>query len=247
MAKFSQKTLTQVAGFDGQILAQELVYDQKDFWNFAWNSTDSQGNTTPVDLTGATINAQIIRRAIVGLEDSRSGISFDIFDYPLIYPITSVSATTATGNILTCLLTTALFVDQPIKFTGTTFGNIVYGTTYYVKQILTATTFTISATQSGTEFVLADATGIMIAERIAPTAITLPIVNRVDAAGTFTMVIDDDVWGIMAGDPELNISASDPVCFTGRIKLSFPAVGTQPAYDDGVFLLFLITTDGVVN
>jgi hypothetical protein len=30
MAKFSQNTLNQVAGFDGQVIAQELVYDQKE-------------------------------------------------------------------------------------------------------------------------------------------------------------------------------------------------------------------------
>lgn len=166
MAKFSQKTLTQVAGFDGQILAQELVYNQQDFWNMAWNTVDNQGNTTPVSLVGATISAQIIRRLIVGLTDTRTGLDFNILDFPS---------------------------DPP------------------------------------------------------PSVITLPIVNRADAAGTFTMVIDDDVWGVMADDPQLNIAVNDPVCFTGRIKISFPAVGTQPAYDEGIFLLFLITSDGVVN
>jgi hypothetical protein len=51
----------------------------------------------------------------------------------------------------------------------------------------------------------------------------------------------------MANDPELNIAVNDPVCFSGRIKLSFPSVGTQPAYDEQIFLLFLIRSDGVVN
>lgn len=168
MAKFSQNTLTAVAGFDGQILAQELVFSQRDFWNFAWTNILNQGTwnetTVPVDLAGATIDAQIIRRQIVGLTDTRTGLDFTIEDY-------------------------------------------------------TPT----------------------------PTPVTLPITNVVDLAGTFTMIIDDDTWDVIAGDPELDINASDPVCFTGRVKISFPAVGTQPAYDEQIFLLFLIVSDGVIN
>ena len=82
MAKFSQYTINQVAGFDQQILAQQLVINQKDFWNFAWtvNNTTSGGWVTgpgvPVDLTGATISAEIKRRQIQDLEDGRSGINF---------------------------------------------------------------------------------------------------------------------------------------------------------------------------
>ena len=89
MAKFSQNTLNQVAGFDGQIIAQELVYEQKDFWNFSWASdlTYTGGwvtGSTPVNLTGATIDAQIIRRAITNFRDSRTGLDFEINDYPLV-------------------------------------------------------------------------------------------------------------------------------------------------------------------
>lgn len=168
MAKFSKNTLTQVAGFDGQILAQELVYNQKDFWNFAWNAVANQGTwnetTTPIDLTLATIDAQIIRRQIVGLTDTRTGLDFTIADY------------------------------VP-----------------------------------------------------TPTPVDLTITNIVGTAGTFTMVIDDTAWGVIAGDPELDIDATTPVCFTGRVKISFPAAGIQPAYDEQIFLLFLIVSDGVVN
>ena len=35
MAKFSQNTLNMIAGADGQILAENLIYNQKDYWNFA--------------------------------------------------------------------------------------------------------------------------------------------------------------------------------------------------------------------
>ncbi len=251
MAKFTQATLNQVAGFDAQVLAQNLIYNQKDFWNFAWSSGTStngwQTSTTPVDLTGATINAQIIRRAITNFNDSRTGYDFQIYDYPLVPLITTISASSVSSNEFTCATTAALFVDQPVQFVGSVFGNVAINTTYYVKTIITETTFTISATQGGTVFVLETATGSMRMNRVAPTAITLPISNVVNAAGTFTLTIDDDAWDLIAGDPDLNINSTEPACFTGRVKVSFPAVGTQPAYDEAIFLLFLVNSDGVVN
>lgn len=252
MAKFSQNTLNQVAGFDGQVIAQELVYDQKDFWNFAWSSdlTYTGGwvtGSTPLDLTGATINATIIRRAITNFRDSRTGLDFQINDYPLVPQVAVVTASESTDDTFTCDTVALLYVGKPIQFTGTVFGGVTINTTYYVTSIPTATTFTISATSGGPTFALTTATGSMKANTIKPTPVSLPITNIVAVDGTFTMTIDDDTWGIIAGDPDLDINATDPACFTGRLKLSFPAVGSQPAYDEIVFLLFLVASDGVIN
>jgi len=159
MAVFNKNTLTQVSGFDNPIIAGELVYNQKTYWNLAI-ATDG----TPVDLTGATINAQIIRRTVSNLHDTRYGLTFDIADY-----------------------------TPP------------------------------------------------------PTAVTLTISNIVATAGTFTLVIDESAWSVITSDPELDIAINDCVCFSGRIKISFPASGTTPASDTIVFLLFLVRSDGVVN
>jgi hypothetical protein len=252
MAKFSQNTLNQVAGFDGQIIAQELVYNQKDFWNFSWAS-DIQytggwvTGSTPVDLTGATISAQIVRRAITNFRDSRTGLDFIITDYPLVPAVAEVTASSSVTNYFTCDSVDLLYVGKPIQFTGTVFGGVAINTTYYVKEIPTATTFSISATSGGSVFTLTTASGTMEANTIDPTPINLPISNIVAADGTFTMAIDDNTWDLIAGDPDLDINATDPACFTGRLKISFPAVGTQPAYDEVVFLLFLVASDGVVN
>lgn len=251
MAKFTQATLSQVAGFDAQVLAQNLVYQQKDFWNFAWTSTTQvNGWTTdsdPVDLTGATINATIVRRAITDFNDSRTGLDFNIYDYPLVSLITTITASDASDDTFTCTSTADLFIDQPVRFTGAVFGNVVINTTYYVKTIITSTTFTISATSGGGTFALATATGTMQMVRVSPTPIVLTITNLVVLDGTFTLVLDDDTWDLIVGDPDLDISATEPACFTGRIKVSFPAVGSQPAYDESVFLLFLVNSDGVIN
>jgi hypothetical protein len=159
MAIFNKNTLQQVSGFDNEIIAGELVYNQKTFWNLAFNNGGS-----PVDLTGATIDATIIRRQLSNIRDSRYGLTFDIADY-------------------------------------------------------TPT----------------------------PTPVALTISNRVDAAGTFTLVIDEGAWGVIASDPQLDINAENCVGFSGRIKISFPASGSTPAQDIIIFLLFLVRSDGVVN
>lgn len=271
MAKFSQNTLNQIGGFDGQVLAQELVYNQKAFWNLAWaNITQyTSGWTTgtaPVNLTGATITAEIIRRSITNFRDSRTGLDFIISDYPLVSKINTVTSTTTGTNVLTCDTTAELYIGMPVQFRGTVFGGVQINTTYYIKEVLTDTTFTISATRGaapdydpGSVFNLTSASGTMTMNRIEPLPILLTITNRDDIAGTFTLVMDETVWATVGrnslqvtysglpGDPDLGINANDPACFTGRIKISFPQNGTQPAYDTVVFLLFLVASDGVYN
>ena len=158
MAVFSQNTLSQVSGFNNPIIAGELVWQQKTYWNLAFTN-----GTGPVSLSGATIDASIVRREVSNLQDTRNGLTFDVSNY------------------------------VP-----------------------------------------------------TPTPVSMTITNRNDAAGTFTLVIDDTAWSLIATDPELNIAAVDCVCFTGRIKISFPANLTTPEDDGIIFLMFLVRSDGVV-
>jgi len=160
MAVFNKNTLTQVSGFDNQIIAGELVWQQKTFWNLALLDNDE----VPLNLDGATIDAQIIRRTLTNVRDSRYGLSFDIGDY-------------------------------------------------------TPT----------------------------PTPIDLTITNISDVDGSFTLVIDDDAWDLIANQPELDISSVNGAGFSGRIKISFPVSGTTPANDLIIFLLFIVRSDAIVN
>jgi hypothetical protein len=160
MAIFNKNTLAQVSGFDNPILAGELVWNQKTYWNLTFTAGNS---TTPINLTGATINATIVRRQLSNIIDTRNGLTFDISDY-------------------------------------------------------TPT----------------------------PTPITLTVTNVNGPAGTCTLVIDDTAWSLINSDPQLEINATDPVGFSGRIMVSFPASGSTPADDSVIFLLFLVRSDGVV-
>jgi len=160
MAVFNKNTLTQVSGFDNQIIAGELVWQQKTFWNLALEADDG----TPVDLSTATIDAEIIRRTLTNVRDSRYGLSFDIGNY--------------------------------------------------------------------------DPT---------PDPINLTIANLSGANGSFTIVIDSGVWGLIEGQVGLDIENINGVGYSGRIKISFPAEGATPANDLIVFLLFLVRSDAIVN
>jgi hypothetical protein len=160
MAVFNKNSITQVSGFDNPCITGELVYEQQTYWNLV--ITDEAGD--PVDLTGCTIDAQIIRRELSNVKDTRYGLSFDI------------------------------------------------------------TNFTPP-----------------------PTAIPLTITNVVDVDGSFTLVIDNNSWDLVDSDAQLAINSVDGAGFSGRIKISFPLVGSQPAEDNIIFLLFLVRSDGIVK
>lgn len=97
MAVFNKNTLTQVSGFDNQIIAGELVWQQQTYWNLTF--ADDAG--APINLTGATIDAQIIRRVLTNVRDSRYGLTFDIGDYnptPMPISLTIANRDNATGT-----------------------------------------------------------------------------------------------------------------------------------------------------
>ena len=160
MAVFNKNSITQVSGFDNPCITGELVYEQQTYWNLV--ITDEAN--LPVDLTGCTIDAQIIRRQLSNVKDTRYGLSFDI------------------------------------------------------------TNFTPP-----------------------PTAIPLTITNVVDVDGSFTLVINNNSWDLVDSDAQLAINSIDGAGFSGRIKISFPVVDTQPAEDNIIFLLFLVRSDGIVK
>ena len=76
--------------------------------------------------------------------------------------VLSATATTVGTNLITVSSNTGLVANLPIVFSGSTFGNIVSGTTYYVLNPAAGTNqITVSAQPSGTAFTLATASGTM--------------------------------------------------------------------------------------
>ena len=74
----------------------------------------------------------------------------------------SVSPVTITGtnNLVTLTSSTGMSIGEQIVFSGTTFGNIVNGTTYYISNII-GNQIAVSATYQGSVFAVSNATGSM--------------------------------------------------------------------------------------
>lgn len=107
-------------------------------------------------------------------------------------------------------------------------------------KIIRRTLTNVQDTRYGLSFDIGDYTP-------TPTAIALTISNRDDAAGSFTLLIDDTSWIAVASDPSLAIDSVNGAGFSGRIKISFAAVGTTPAEDNIIFLLFLVRSDAIIK
>ncbi len=79
-------------------------------------------------------------------------------------PAVNTAIVATASNVITCFSTIGFTVGRPIIFTGTSFGGILSGTTYYVKEIFSdGTTFTVSNTSGGTVSSFSDAVGYMTA------------------------------------------------------------------------------------
>lgn len=113
MAVFNKNSLTQISGFDNQILAFELVYQQQWFYNVVLSN-----DGLPINTYGATIDAQIIRRRLENVRDSRYGLTFDVYDYtPALsaIPLTITNRDDATGTFTVVIDTPAwgLMANDP--------------------------------------------------------------------------------------------------------------------------------------
>jgi len=81
---------------------------------------------------------------------------------------TTTTGSSSSGNIITVQSTENLEANTPVIFTkygndvgDNILGGIIYGTTYYVKEVLNSTSFKISATRGGTIFTLTTATAVV--------------------------------------------------------------------------------------
>jgi hypothetical protein len=111
--------------------------------------------------------------AALQLERNREFITAEVSAYIDAEFSDTATATTVTTNVITISDTSWLRRGVEIKFTGTTFGNIVAGTSYYVRSIVNGTTFTVSATRTGSVFTLANGSGSMAVELVYNQALCL--------------------------------------------------------------------------
>jgi len=127
--------------------------------------------------------------------------------------VTSLSTTTSGTNILTVSSTVGFEVDMPVVFAGTAIGDIVAGTTYYVKEILGPNTMTISATAGGSEFALTSATGVM------------------SVTGSYTVIpIGSKVLNVSFGDPLLRLVHQQAVAADEKVYVKYGIENANKEY-----------------
>jgi hypothetical protein len=96
------------------------------------------------------------------LERNRAYIVSEITAYGAATYTTTVTSADAATDVFTCADTSWMQRNAAIRFTGTPFGGVNTSTTYYVQNVISSTTFTISPTRnSNTAFDLPAGTGTM--------------------------------------------------------------------------------------
>jgi len=135
------------------------------------NATSSAGVITLASGTTASLSTfnpiYFSSNAIGGLSTSKYYINRIVnstqFTVNSGLIVTTATASAVTSNLITVTSTSGFVVNQPIVFTGQTFGNIAVETVYYILAINNSTTFTISQTQGGNAAVLSTGTGNLVA------------------------------------------------------------------------------------
>lgn len=169
-----------------------------------------------------------------GMEINKSGL---IRGYPeaptntinLSAVITSATNTDSTNNRITCLTTSGFSIGRPIIFGGTTFGDIVSGTTYYIKQIINETQFTISATQNGDTFLLTTDLGFM-SINLPTIAVGQPVIRTYSFSLTLESPLGNDIesYLITVINQNLPVSQGGP----GNLNRTPTIYNTRPpTYD----------------
>jgi hypothetical protein len=141
---------------------------------------------------GATNEGSICQTSIrsadwarLQLERNRAYISAEISAYIGATYTTTVTAASSTTDLLTCSSTSWMVRNAAVRFTGTMFSSsIIAGTTYYIQNVVSSTTFKIATTRNSNTAldILADVSGSMTVGLYYDSAACLRDVDRyVDA------------------------------------------------------------------
>ncbi len=139
---------------------------------------------------------------------------------------TSITATDSSTNSISGITTTGFSIGRPIIFTGTEFGGITAGITYYIKSIINSSTFTISETQNGPTVELSTDIGVMTASLSSITvgqptirtyAFSLKLISPLgNDLASYSMTIVNQNAPVSAGGPGLLPNTRIPTILNTR-------------------------------
>lgn len=131
--------------------------------NYAFSTTDCGDTISVQPVNRPRQTTQIQQRTPI-----TTGYQGDVIGTTCVDPGSvqlTVSNTYANDEISTTS-TSSMYIDMPIVFTGTTFGGVTAGTTYYVASIPSSTNFTIATSAGGANVNLSAASGSMYANPV---------------------------------------------------------------------------------
>jgi hypothetical protein len=153
-------------------------------------------------------------------------------------PATSLAFATCTDTdgtyeVITCDSTAGFYLDMPVQFSGVVFGGVTAGTVYYVRNIPSTTTFTISATPGtvsgpATAVNLSTASGTMTVSPVSymyvasgsydGVAIPKYLNNTSIVTSTVTATNTASTGNLITVSSTANFVVGYPVAFSGTIS-----------------------------
>lgn len=187
--------------------------------NYLISTTDC-GNTLYISPINRPRVATQIQQRIVPPTGLQGDVTGDVVVGPSFNQLTITGANTdpyltTSGN------TTQLYTDLPIVFTGTSLaGNIVVGTTYYVKTIVASNKFTISSTVGGANIAIgANASGTtMFAAPVSYLYLATSSYNATACATSVTSTTSSGNIITLSGNlSSITSAVNKPIIFNGNI------------------------------
>jgi hypothetical protein len=223
------------------------------------NTNDSVWIELPIDYSNPVITNPVNIRVAQGLlppglEINNEGVIRGYPEPPILtvnYGLVITSALSISSSVISVLSTTNFVIDRPIVFSGSVYGGIEAGTTYYVKQIFDSTTFTISDTRGGSTLILTDGVGDMNVtlpqiQVGQPTAQTYSFTLELDSPlgedyESYSIVVANQNAPISSGGPGKPPNTRVPTILNTR-PLSYDIAVTDP-----INYGYYIFPDGDVN
>jgi hypothetical protein len=184
--------------------------------NYLISSLDC-GNTLSISPVNRPRQSTQIQQRLISPKGFQGDVNGDVAVGPSFDQI-AISNTTTTSNIFTTTGNTVqLYTDLPIVFTGTTFGGPTAGQTYYVRNVVSSNTFTVSSTLGGANLSLTTANGTMYANPVGYVYIATDTYNSTRyARSVLSTTVTTNV--ITLGSPDTtSLTVNSPIVFDGNI------------------------------
>ena len=148
------------------------------------------------------------------------------------FAFTSVTNTTVTTNVITVGNSAPFTANNAVKFVGTTFGGITANTTYYVRNIVSSTSLTVSSELGGSNLTLTTASGTA---------------NVFESSGRAVSAVGGGGTATAAGGSNTQIQFNNGGILTANANLTFDYVANLLTVTGNANVIGNVNTNGNVT